>query len=83
MASVINGTNIVLYKYDTNKQYYFNGSINQGVTVNGFACKELSTTAIVGTSTNFNKTGAGVIASFITDVSDPNIRGNSFFYHRC
>lgn len=73
MASVINGTNIVLYKYDTNKQYYFNGSINQGVTVNGFACKELSTTAIVGTSTNFNKTGAGVIASFITDVSDPNI----------
>jgi hypothetical protein len=73
MASVINGTNIVLYKYDINKQYYFNGSINQGVTVNGFACKELSTTAIVGTSTNFNKTGAGVIASFITDVSDPNI----------
>ena len=73
MASVINGTNIVLYKYDTNKQYYFNGSINQGVTVNGFACKELSTTQLVGTSTNFNKTGAGVIASFITDVSDPNI----------
>ena len=73
MASVINGTNIVLYKYDSNKQYYFNGSINQGVTVNGFACKELSTTGIVGTSTNFNKTGAGVISSFITDASDPNI----------
>ena len=73
MASVINGTNIVLYKYDTNKQYYFNGSINQDVTVNGFACKELSTTAIVGTSTNFNKTGAGVIASFITDAGDPSI----------
>ena len=73
MASVINGTNIVLYKYDTNKQYYFNGSINQGITVNGFACKELSTTQLVGTSTDFNKTGAGVIASFITDASDPNI----------
>ena len=73
MASVINGTNIVLYKYDTNKQYYFNGSINQGVTVNGFACKELSTTQLVGSSTNFNKTGAGVIASFITDASDPSI----------
>jgi hypothetical protein len=73
MASVINGSNIVLYKYETNKQYYFNGSINQGVTVNGFACKELSTTSIVGISTNFNKTGAGVIASFITDASDPNI----------
>jgi len=73
MASVINGTNIVLYKYDTNKQYYFNGSINQGVTVNGFACKELSTEDIIGTSTNFTKTGAGVIASFITDASDPNI----------
>ena len=73
MASVINGTNIVLYKYDTNKQYYFNGSINQGVTVNSFACKELSTTGIVGTSTDFNKTGAGVIASFITDAGDPGI----------
>ena len=73
MASVINGTNIVLYKYDTNKQYYFNGSINQGVTVNGFACKELSTTQIVASSTDFGKTGAGVIASFITDASDPNI----------
>lgn len=73
MASVINGTNIVLYKYDSNKQYYFNGSINQGVTVNGFACKELSTEDIVGTSTNFTKTGAGVIASFITDANDPGI----------
>jgi predicted secreted protein len=73
MASVINGTNIVLYKYDSNKQYYFNGSVNQGVTVNGFACKELSTEDIIGTSTNFNKTGAGVIASFITDAGDPSI----------
>ena len=73
MASVINGTNIVLYKYDSNKQYYFNGSISQGVTVNGFACKELSTEDIVGTSTNFTKTGAGVIASFITDANDPGI----------
>ena len=73
MASVINGTNIVLYKYDSNKQYYFNGSVSQGITVNGFACKELSTEDIVGTSTNFTKTGAGVIASFITDASDPSI----------
>jgi len=73
MASVINGTNIVLYKYDSNKQYYFNGSVNQGITVNGFACKELSTEDIIGTSTNFNKTGAGVIASFITDANDPSI----------
>jgi predicted secreted protein len=73
MASVINGTNIVLYKYDSNKQYYFNGSVNQGITVNGFACKELSTEDIIGTSSNFTKTGAGVIASFITDASDPSI----------
>jgi predicted secreted protein len=73
MASVINGTNIVLYKYDSNKQYYFNGSVNQGVTVNGFACKELSTEDIIGSSTNFTKTGAGVIASFITDANDPGI----------
>jgi hypothetical protein len=73
MASVINGTNIVLYKYETNKQYYFNGSINQAVTVNGFACRELSSTQLVASSTDFGKTGVGVIASFITDASDPNI----------
>jgi len=73
MASVINGTNIVLYKYETDKKYYFNGSINQGVTVNGFACRELSSTQLVASSTDFGKTGAGVIASFITDASDPNI----------
>lgn len=73
MASVINGTNIVLYKYDSNKQYYFNGSVSQGITVNGFACKELSTEDIIGTSTNFTKIGAGVIASFITDAGDPSI----------
>ncbi len=66
MASVINGTNIVLYKYDTNKQYYFNGSINQGVTVNGFACKELSTEDIIGTSTAYSTSvigGSGIFAS--------------------
>lgn len=72
MASVINGTNIVLYEYDSNAIYYFNGSVAQG-TFDSIVCKQMSRTQIVGTSTNFTKTGAGTIASFITDALDPGI----------
>jgi predicted secreted protein len=72
MASVINGTNIVLYEYDSNAIYYFNGGTAQG-TFDSIVCKELSRTQVAGTSVNFNKTGAGTIASFITDALDPGV----------
>lgn len=72
MASVINGTNIVLYEYDSNAIYYFNGSVAQG-TFDSILCKQMSRTQIAGTSSNFTKTGAGTIASFITDALDPGV----------
>jgi predicted secreted protein len=72
MASVINGTNIVLYEYDSNAIYYFNGGTAQG-TFDSIVCKELSRSQVAGTSVDFNKTGAGIIASFITDALDPGV----------
>ena len=72
MASVINGTNIVLYEYDSNAIYYFNGGTTQG-TFDGVACKQMSRTQVSGTATNFTKTGAGTIVSFITDANDPGV----------
>jgi predicted secreted protein len=72
MASVINGTNIVLYEYDSNAIYYFNGGTAQG-TFDSIVCKELSRSQVAGTSVDFNKTGAGTIASFITDALDPGV----------
>lgn len=72
MASAINGTNIVLYEYDSNAIYYFNGGTAQG-TFDSIVCKELSRSQVAGTSVDFNKTGAGTIASFITDALDPGV----------
>ena len=72
MASVINGTNIVLYEYDSNAIYYFNGGTAQG-TFDSIVCKELSRSQVAGTSIDFTKTGAGTIASFITDALDPGV----------
>ena len=72
MASVINGTNIVLYEYDSNAIYYFNGGTTQG-TFDSIVCKELSRSQVAGTSVDFNKTGAGTIAAFITDALDPGV----------
>ena len=72
MASAINGTNIVLYEYDSNAIYYFNGGTAQG-TFDSIVCKELSRSQVAGTSVDFNKTGAGTIAAFITDALDPGV----------
>lgn len=72
MASAINGTNIVLYEYDSNAIYYFNGGTAQG-TFDSIVCKELSRSQVGGTSVDFTKTGAGTIASFITDALDPGV----------
>jgi len=72
MASAINGTNIVLYEYDSNAIYFFNGDFGGGV-FDGIVCKQMSRTQKVETSSNFTKTGAGTIASFITDAGEPGI----------
>jgi len=72
MASAINGTNIVLYEYDSNANYFFNGDFGGGV-FDGIVCKQMSRTQEVQTSSNFTKTGAGTIAAFITDAGEPGV----------
>ena len=72
MASVINGTNIVLYEYDSNATYFFNGDFGGGV-FDGIVCRQMSRTQEVETSSNFTKTGAGTIAAFITDAGEPGV----------
>lgn len=54
--------------------YYLNGSVSQG-TFGGDTYYEMSKTPVLGAGTNFTRTngsGNGYIASFITDVGDPN-----------
>jgi hypothetical protein len=52
--------------------YYLNGSISQG-TIAGNAYEQMSKTPIFGLGTDFNISTNGYIASFITDVGDPNL----------
>lgn len=70
MATAINGSNIVLYEYEATSEYFFNGGTSQG-TILGSTYYELSRTQVVSSSANFTKTGAGTIATFITDPADP------------
>ena len=48
--------------------YYLNGSIAASVAT----YKQMSNTAVVGTGTNFNLVGNGLISQFLTDVGNPN-----------
>jgi hypothetical protein len=55
--------------------YYLNGSITQ-LTISGTTYYQMSKTPVFGAGTNFTRTSAsgnGYVASFITDVGDPNI----------
>lgn len=51
--------------------YYLNGSVNQG-TFGGNTYYEMNKTPILGAGTDFSTSSDGYIASFITDVGDPN-----------
>jgi hypothetical protein len=55
--------------------YYLNGSVTQ-LTISGTTYYQMSKTPVLGAGTNFTRTSAsgnGYVASFITDVGDPNI----------
>lgn len=51
--------------------YYFNGNTSQG-SIGGTTMYQLSKVAQTGAPANFNRSTTGTIASFITDVNDPN-----------
>jgi hypothetical protein len=54
------------------QSFYLNGSVSQG-TFGGVAFKEMNRTPILGLGTNFTLTNTNnYIASFLTDVADPN-----------
>ncbi len=70
MATAINGTNIVLYEYDSSAEYFLNGGTSQG-TISGNQYYELSRTQVAGTATNFTLSSDGTLGRFITDANDP------------
>ena len=51
--------------------YYLNGSVAQG-TLDGVAFKQMNSTPVIGTGTDFTINADGYIQSFITDASVPN-----------
>ena len=51
--------------------FYLNGSVAQG-TLGGVAFKQMSSTPVIGTGTDFSINADGYIQSFITDASVPN-----------
>jgi predicted secreted protein len=72
MASVINGTNIVLYYVNNNATLYMNGSTSV-TTIAGLSYKQLGSVDSNGAAANFTRTGDGIIAGFITDFPTPTI----------
>jgi hypothetical protein len=76
MASVINGTNIVLYYMSPTSTYYFNGGINS-TTISSVVYKQLGTTNNVAPWVILNRTGDGLVAGFITPIGNPGLAGLS------
>ena len=80
MASVINGTNIVLYYTNQNPTFYFNGSTSI-TTIGGLSYKQFGLLDNNGPATNFNKTSDGIVAGFITDVPTLSIPAGNWTFN--
>lgn len=80
MASVINGTNIVLYYTNQNPTFYFNGSTSI-TTIGGLSYKQFGLLDNNGPATNFNKTADGIVAGFITDVPTLSIPAGTWTFN--
>lgn len=71
MAAVI-GKNIMLYKKESNTTFFMNGSIPV-TTIAGLTYQQLSPTNNLEAAANFSRTGDGIVAGFITDISTTTI----------
>ena len=80
MASVINGTNIVLYYTNPNPTFYFNGSTSV-TTISGLSYKQFGLLDSNGAATNFTKTADGIVAGFITDVPTLSIPAGTWTFN--
>ena len=79
MASVINGTNIVLYYTNQNPTFYFNGSTSV-TTIGGVSYKQFGSNDSNGVATNFVKTADGIVAGFITDAPTLSILAGTWTF---
>lgn len=80
MASVVNGSNIVLYYTNQNPTFYFNGSTSI-TTIGGLSYKQFGLLGNNGPATNFNKTADGIVAGFITDVPTLSIPAGTWTFN--
>jgi len=71
MAENVIGKNIMLYYRSQNAKYYFNGSVSEG-TYDGLDYKQLNTTSVTNSGTNFSRADDGPIIGFITDIGNPS-----------
>ena len=78
MAAVI-GKNIMLYKKESNANFYFNGSIPV-TTIAGLSYKEFSSTNNLEAASNFSKTADGIVCGFITNVATTTIPAGTWTF---
>jgi hypothetical protein len=79
MASVINGTNIVLYYVNQTPTFYFNGSTSV-TTIAGESYKQFGSIDSNGVATNFTKSSDGIVARFITDIPTLSIPAGTWTF---
>lgn len=79
MASVINGSNIVLYYTNQNTTFYLNGS-TPVTTIDGVTYNQFGSVDSNGAAANFSRTGDGIVAGFITDVSTTTIPAGTWTF---
>ena len=79
MASVINGSNVVLYYTNPNPTFYFNGSTSV-TTIAGESYKQFGSIDSNGVATNFAKTTDGIVARFITDIPTTSIPAGTWTF---
>ena len=79
MASVVNGSNIVLYYTNPNPTFYFNGSTSV-TTIAGESYKQFGSIDNNGLATNFAKTADGFVCGFITDAPTLSIPAGTWTF---
>jgi len=80
MADNIQGKNIMLYKKESNANFYFNGSIPV-TTISGTSYKQFSSTNNLEAAANFSKTADGIVCGFITDVATTTIPAGTWTFN--
>jgi hypothetical protein len=80
MASVINGTNIVLYYTNQNPTFYFNGS-TLVANIGGIGYRQFGLLDNNAVATNFQKSEDGIVCGFITDVATLSIPAGTWTFN--